>query len=279
MDAEPWYNRPVPSPLPRARKSLGQHFLIDPNIRDKIIRAAELSPHDTVLEIGPGTGVLTRSLARMAGRVIAVEVDRALAARLTGDLADLPNVHVVQADALSYPLDTLPKGTTVVANLPYNIATPILFRLLELRSQIARMIVMIQKEVAHRLIARPGTKAYGTLSVAVGMAADARIIFPVSPNCFRPRPKVDSAVVQIIPLVSPRLPVKDSSTFFAVVRAGFGRRRKTVANALASLDIAKNDISEALSAAGLTPSRRAETFSLEEFARLADRVFELCGPL
>ena len=266
-------------PLPRARKSLGQHFLIDPNIRDKIIRAAELTPDDAVLEIGPGRGALTRSLAQAAGQVIAVEVDKDLAEKLAADLSSLPNVRVIHADMLAYSLDSLPRDAKVVANLPYNIATPILFRLLEQRSRIDRMVVMVQKEVALRLVAKAGTKAYGPLSVAIGFAADVRILFNVSPNCFRPRPKVNSAVVELRPLAAPRVHVKDEAAFFAVVRAGFGRRRKTIANALAALNISKPVLAEALASSGLDPGRRAETFSLEEFARLSDRLFELSGPL
>ena len=181
--------------LPPPNKRLGQNFLIDPNIVRKIVALAELSPNDHVLEIGPGRGILTEALSRAAGRVTAIEVDSRLHAYLETKQAELPNVELICEDALVYPVEALPMGTIVVANLPYYISTPLLFRLLDQRGRFPRMVLMLQDEVADRLVAKPGGTDYGVLSVMAQYAADITKAFRVSLQCFRPRPEVASAVV------------------------------------------------------------------------------------
>lgn len=258
------------------KKSLGQHFLTDPNILRKIVDAARLSSADTVLEIGPGRGDLTQHLARAAGCVFAVEFDRRLLPSLQSDLGDLGNVHLVRGDALTFPLHRLPFGSAAVANLPYNVATAILMRLVEERARFSRLVLMFQKEVADRITASPGTKDYGSLTLAVRYVMDAEILFKIPPGAFSPPPKVDSAVVRLVPLPAPRVKVRDERFLFSVIRAAFGQRRKTLRNALRSIADA-----EALSAAGkdadIDLARRGETLSLDEFARLADFLFERTG--
>ncbi|OGW61324.1 MAG: hypothetical protein A2V83_00360 [Nitrospirae bacterium RBG_16_64_22] len=255
------------------KKSLGQHFLTDPNILRKIVDAARLSTSDTVLEIGPGRGDLTRHIARAAGTVFAVEFDRRLIPSLQSDLGGLTNVHLVRGDALTFPFHRLPAGTAAVANLPYNVAVPILMRLVEERARFSRLVLMFQKEVADRITASPGTKDYGSLTLAVQYAMDAEILFKIAPGAFSPPPKVDSAVVRLAPLSAPRVKVRNERFLFSVIRAAFGQRRKTLRNALRSIADA-----DSLSAGGkhadIDLSRRGETLSLDEFARLADFLFE-----
>lgn len=258
------------------KKSLGQHFLTDPNILRKIVDAASLSPRDTVLEIGPGRGDLTQHLARAAGAVFAVEFDRRLLPSLQSDLGDLGNVHLVRGDALTFPLHRLPPGTAVVANLPYNVATAILMRLVEERAHFSRLVLMFQKEVADRITASPGTKDYGSLTLAVRYAMDAEILFKIPPGAFSPPPKVDSAVVRLVPLPAPRVNVRDERFLFSLIRAAFGQRRKTLRNALRSIADAEA-LSAAENACGIDLARRGETLSLDEFARLSVFLFERTG--
>ncbi|MBI1864783.1 MAG: ribosomal RNA small subunit methyltransferase A, partial [Nitrospirae bacterium] len=251
-------------------------FLTDPNVLRRIVAAARPSKTDTVLEIGPGRGDLTRHLAQAAGRVFAVELDRRLIPSLQSDLGELPNVHLVRGDALTFPFHRLPPGTAAVANLPYNVATPILMRLVEERARFSRLVLMFQKEVADRIAASPGTKSYGSLTLAVRYAMDAEILFKIAPGAFSPPPKVDSAVVQLIPLRSPRVAARNESFLFAVIRAAFGQRRKTLRNALRSIAGAEA-LSAAENACRIDLARRGETLSLEEFARLTDFLFERTG--
>lgn len=256
----------------RPRKRWGQHFLCDPAVARRIVATAELDPGSVALEIGPGLGALTDELAARAGRLYLVEVDRALAERLAARFADDPRVRIVAGDVLSMPLeDVVPEpAATVVANLPYNIAMPIVFRLLDARAHFPRAVLMLQREVAQRLAAAPGTAAYGVASVLVQAFADVRIAFGVSRRSFLPRPDVDSAVVDVRWTAAPRADVGDVALFRAVVRAAFGQRRKMLRNALAGLAAERAvDLAAAFATAEIAPSARAETLDLAAFARLA----------
>ena len=260
----------MPLSLPPPRKRLGQHFLVDPNITRKIIALAAIRSEDIVLEIGPGRGVLTRPLCTAAKRVIALELDPKLEAYLAEALADCRNLDLRLGDALEFSYETLPQGTVVVANLPYYVSTPLLFALLEARQRIDRMVLMLQTEVARRLVAKPATNDYGILSVLVQYAAEASLAFQVSASCFRPRPDVGSAVVNLVMRRHRPVQVKDEALFARVVRAAFAHRRKTLLNSLRDEGLSSEQVARALTRLGIGPSRRAETLTLEEFANLAD---------
>jgi len=252
------------------KKRLGQHFLIDQNIVRKIVAAAALRPHEAVLEIGPGRGILTRALCGQARRVFAIEVDRSLGAVLEEALAGSSNVEVHFGDALDYPYERLAPGTVVVANLPYNVSSPLLFRLLNAHLLIDRMVLMLQTEVARRLVAGPGTKDYGILSVLTQYRAVPSIGFHVSAGCFRPRPAVSSTVVVLPMRREPAVSVADEPLFIRTVRASFAHRRKTLANSLRDEGFSSEQIMPALKAAGIEPARRAESLVIAEFAALAN---------
>lgn len=258
---------PLPPP---ARKNLGQHFLVDPNIVRKIVALADLRPDETVFEIGPGRGILTRSLCASAARVVAVELDVQLGGYLQETLRDCANLDLRLGDALAFPYDTLPERTVVVANLPYYASTPLLFTLLEAKQRIDRMVLMLQTEVARRLVAQPDTDDYGILSVLTQYAAETKLAFPVSANCFRPRPDVGSSVVSLKLKRQPEWAVQDEARFVRTVRASFAHRRKTLANSLQDEGLAQAVIAPALAQAGIEPKRRAETLTLREFAALAE---------
>lgn len=255
----------------KARKGLGQHFLIDREVLEAIVSAAELKPSDVVLEIGPGLGILTGELAQKAGRVIAVELDDKLAALLKQTLASLDNVTIINDDVLKIaPQDLLEKqtgpGYKVVANLPYYITSPVLRHFLEASAKPQTMIVMVQKEVAEAISAKPGDMSL--LSVSVQYYAEPKIISLVPAQCFYPAPKVDSAIVKIDVYPKPKVAV-DEAGFFAVVRAGFAAPRKQIANSLAQgLDRAKAEVLPLLKEAGIAQQRRAETLTIEEWAGL-----------
>ena len=256
----------------RPRKRWGQHFLCDPAVARRIVETAELGSRSVALEIGPGLGALTDELAARAGRLYLVEVDPALANRLAARFAGEPRVHVVAGDVLSMPLEEVVSepAVTVVANLPYNIAMPILFRLLDARARFPRAVVMLQREMAQRLAAAPGTAAYGVASVLVQAFAHVRIAFGVSRRSFLPRPDVDSAVVDVRWSAAARADVGDVTLFRAVVRAAFGQRRKMLRNALAALATERAiDLAAAFATANIAPTARAETLDLAAFARLA----------
>jgi 16S rRNA (adenine1518-N6/adenine1519-N6)-dimethyltransferase len=256
--------------FPPAQKRLGQHFLIDPNIVRKILSLAALHPDETVLEIGPGRGILTRALCQQARHVIAVELDARLRDPLEQELADCRSLELRFGDALKFPYETLPVGAVVVANLPYYLSTPLLFRLLAVRERLARMVLMLQREVADRLVAPPGSRDYGIVSVLVSYYAEVAIGFHVSSSCFRPRPDVDSTVVTLRPRLQQVVRVDDEAAFMKTVRAAFAHRRKTVSNSLRDEGLAVDMIVQGLAAARLDPSRRAETLTLAEFAALAN---------
>lgn len=261
----------------RCRKRLGQNFLIDSNIISKILAGAELSPQDTVVEIGPGLGTLTKEMARLAATVLAVEIDRDLLPVLEETLGETKNVNVIHGDALKVNFDNLVaenaghcRAYKIIANLPYYITTPLLMHLLENKFNFSITVVMVQEEVARRMVARPGTKDYGSLSVAIQFYTYPELVCKVSPNVFIPRPEVGSAVVKLTRRKTPAVRVRDENHFFSIVRAAFGKRRKTMLNALsgASLGPAREQWQEIIKAAGLSPSMRGETLGLEEFASL-----------
>ncbi|HWI40354.1 MAG TPA: 16S rRNA (adenine(1518)-N(6)/adenine(1519)-N(6))-dimethyltransferase RsmA [Verrucomicrobiae bacterium] len=260
--------------LPRPKKMFGQNFLTDRNVLARIVSASGAGPADRVLEIGPGRGALTNLLAQAAGRVVAVEVDRELAALLRAEFFSLPKVEILEADVLEVDLRELLQGEgppwKVVANLPYNISTPALFRLLEAREVLADMTLMLQKEVGARLAASPGTAEYGILSVLFGLHYDISLAFVVKPGAFFPRPKVDSAVIRFLPLQKPREEVGDEELFRRLVKAAFGQRRKTLWNCLKGAGLAPEEkLRGVLEACGIDPGRRGETLSIAEFAALS----------
>ena len=262
------------------KKSLGQHFLVDERVLDRIIDAAELDGSTGVLEIGPGMGALTERLADRAGWVLAVEIDGRLIPILRELFVDRPRVTVVHGDALQVDLKALmdrhlgsAERFSVVANLPYYATSPILMRLLEERLPLDRIVVMIQKEVAERIMAEPGTKEYGSLSVAVRYFAEVFRVCGVPRNCFVPRPQVDSAVIGLRIRREPLVSVRNEPLFFRMVRAAFSQRRKTLANALSSSLFGgkrKAELENLLKEIGLDPNRRGETLTLEEFAQVSD---------
>ncbi len=253
-----------------AKKHLGQNFLYDPSILTRIIDVAELSPDDTVVEIGPGPGRLTRMLAEVVQKVIAVELDQDLYERLRAELIGYRNIELIHGDALKYSYEGIGRFK-VVANIPYYITTPIIFRLLEARKNLETMTLTVQKEVAERIAASPGGKDYGVLSIMVQYHARPEMKFIIPKEAFRPEPKVDSAVLHIRLLERPSVPVRDEKMFFRVVRTAFSQRRKTLSNSLKGFGA---DIKELLTAAGIDPGRRPETLRLEEFAVLADTLLK-----
>ncbi len=265
------------TPAPPPRKSLGQHFLIDPNIVRKILAVAAVRPEETVLEIGPGRGMLTRALCAAARAVIAVEVDPKLVAYLAEALADCRNLDLRSGDAREFPYHSLPEGTVVVANLPYYLSTPLLFALLDASERLDRVVVMLQTEVARRLVAKPGSRDYGVLSVLVQAVGEPTLAFRVSASCFRPKPDVESAVVHLTIPASPSLFIKDRSRFVQTVRAAFAHRRKTLANSLTHQGYSADLVGRALKSAGIDGGRRAETLTLVEFASLADAIGHTAG--
>lgn len=257
---------------PAAIKRLGQNFLIDPNIVRKIVALAELGPNDSVLEIGPGRGILTEALCRTAGRVTTVEVDPRLHAYLSERQSEFPNLSLVLDDAMAYPLESLPVGTLVVANLPYYLSTPLLFRLLDQRDRFPRMALMLQNEVADRLVAKPGSKDYGVLSVMAQYAADITKAFRVSAQCFRPRPEVGSAVVLLRSKERRELNPDEEPKLAALVKAAFAHRRKTLVNSLRNEGYDQRLVAGALESLNVSPAARAETLSVSQFIELTSLI-------
>jgi len=259
-------------------RALGQHFLRDDHVAERIVGLVAPTPRDLVVEIGPGRGALTERLAASAGRLLALEIDPALAMRLRARFAEAPGVEILEADARSFDYARVrerlpdPAGRVLaVGNLPYSVGKPILMALVEAGPAIGEMCLMLQKEVAERIAAPPGSKVYGSLSVLTQIACSVRLAFTVPPGAFSPPPQVDSAVVHLRALPAPPVRVADVARFRTVVRAAFGQRRKSLANALAAgLGVAAVRARTIADAAGIDPARRAETLSLAEFARLAD---------
>ena len=254
---------------------MGQNFLTDGNIIRKIVAAAEVTADDNVLEIGPGRGALTAVLAGQAGKLLAVEFDRELAAMLRSRFAEHPSVRIHEQDILKVDFKELLEGESykLVANLPYNISTPVLFRLLAERQRFSRAVVMLQKEVGLRLAARADTADYGLLSVLFRQWFEIRSEFIVPPGCFYPVPKVDSVVITLLPSPCSTVQVNNQLLFEKVVRASFAMRRKTLWNCLKSAELATAEqLEEALADCGIDRKRRGETLTIEEFALLANRL-------
>ena len=259
-------------------KSMGQNFLIERWVPQDIAEAAMLDEGCGVLEIGPGIGPLTVQLSRRAGKVVAVELDRSLLPVLEETLGELPNVSVLPGDILKLDLNevverSFPSLTPVVcANLPYNITTPVLSALLDC-GKFARITVMIQREVAQRICAAPGSSDYGAFSIYCQYHADCELLFEVPPSCFLPAPKVTSAVLRMTPRQQPPVPVQDEAMFFRVVKASFAMRRKTLVNGLAAaFPFEKQQLAEVLTACGLPVNIRGERLSIAQFAQLSDRI-------
>jgi 16S rRNA (adenine1518-N6/adenine1519-N6)-dimethyltransferase len=255
--------------LLRPKKKLSQNFLSDPSILERIVDTSGLGPEETVVEIGPGPGTLTRMLATRAGRVIAIEIDRDLYAERAREFAGHQRVTVVEGDALKYPFESIEGRFRVVANIPYHITTPIMFRLLDHREKLLSMTLTVQKELARRVVAGPGTKDYGVLSVMVQYHGVASYAFTIPRGAFWPRPKVDSACLHVDVTPEPTVGVGSHSGLKRVVRAAFSQRRKTLRN---SLGVLVDDAAGLLEFLGIDPGRRAETLSIEDFARIADAV-------
>ncbi|WP_285756086.1 16S rRNA (adenine(1518)-N(6)/adenine(1519)-N(6))-dimethyltransferase RsmA [Parageobacillus sp. G301] len=263
------------------KKSLGQNFLIDTNILRKIVDFAELSDETGAIEIGPGIGALTEQLARRAKKVVAFEIDQRLLPILEDTLSPYRNVHIIHQDVLKADIHRVISeeftGMTdimVVANLPYYVTTPIIMKLLTDRLPIRGMVVMLQKEVADRLAAKPGTKDYGSLSIAIQYYTEAETVMTVPRTVFIPQPNVDSAVIRLIKRKQPPVKVEDEAFFFQVVRASFAQRRKTILNNLVNNlpngKAMKEQIERVLTETDIDPRRRGETLTMEEFAALSN---------
>jgi 16S rRNA (adenine1518-N6/adenine1519-N6)-dimethyltransferase len=268
------------------KKSLGQNFLIDTNILKKIVEFARLTEDTGAIEIGPGIGALTEQLARSSKKVVAFEIDQRLLPILAETLSPYPNVKVIHQDVLKADVKEVIEaefsGTDdimVVANLPYYVTTPIIMKLLEEKISIRGIVVMLQKEVADRISAKPGTKDYGSLSIAIQYYTKAETVMIVPKTVFVPQPNVDSAVIRLTKREKPAVDVKDEAFFFQVTKSSFAQRRKTLLNNLTSQlpdgKQKKEEIIQALNESGIDPARRGETLSLEEFGRLSDRLYPL----
>jgi 16S rRNA (adenine1518-N6/adenine1519-N6)-dimethyltransferase len=250
--------------LPRPKKRFGQHFLTDRHYLGRIVGTIDPKPGDALVEIGPGSGLMTAELAPRVERLHVIEIDRELAAALrTAFAPDRVTVH--EADVLEFDFTALPSPLRVVGNLPYNVSSPILFRMVEIAERLADCVFMLQKEVVDRMVAEPGTADYGRLSVMLQYRFAIAMAFKVPPGAFTPAPKVDSAVVRMAPLSADRLRARDEQRFAGIVAAAFGQRRKTLRNATRSLVP-----EEAFVRAGIDPGRRGETLSVAEFAALSD---------
>jgi 16S rRNA (adenine1518-N6/adenine1519-N6)-dimethyltransferase len=266
----------------RMTKSLGQNFLIDQSILDKIIEGSELTKDDYVLEIGPGMGSMTQKLCESAGKVVAVEIDKNLLPVLKVTLEEYDNVTIINHDILKLDLKKVfeehfgDKKVKVIANLPYYITTPIIMKLLEDKLNLQSITIMVQKEVGDRIKAAPGGKEYGALSVAVQYYARPSQVLLVPPHSFIPQPEVDSIVLKLDILTNPAVEVESESLFFRVVKASFGQRRKTLLNALTAgnLGLTKEQLRDVLKSVDVEENRRGETLSLQEFANIANKLYK-----
>lgn len=263
------------------QKKYGQNFIGDPALLERIATVCDWQPGDRALEIGPGAGTLTRAIAREAEEVLAIEIDRRLAPLLEETLADCANVHLVFTDALKADLDALMRDTLgwdgrykLIANLPYYITTPLIMHVLEDSEKVSELVIMVQKEVGERLCAAPGSKAYGAVTVMVQYAATVARAFDVGRHAFVPAPEVDSTILHLIPYEKRPIQAQNDTVLRRVVKAAFSQRRKTLRNSLSSLGCDKVLIKQALEAAGIEDSRRAETLSVAEFVALADAFYE-----
>ncbi|KUO52865.1 MAG: hypothetical protein APF76_14660 [Desulfitibacter sp. BRH_c19] len=260
----------------KPKKRMGQNFLIDNNIIQKIIREADVNGAN-VVEIGPGIGSLTVGLAQVAKKVIAIELDKKLIPALEETVGQYPNVEIINEDALSVDFDAIMKERgieeeySIVANLPYYITTPIIMYLLESGFKVDKLIFMIQKEVAARMVAKPATKDYGALTLGVQYHTEVSQVAKIPPTVFIPKPKVDSAVIKLVKRTKPLVDVKDERFLFQIIKAGFGKRRKTLLNSLSNspLGLTREAITEACLISDISPQKRMEELSLQEIANLA----------
>lgn len=264
------------------QKKFGQNFLIDSNILEKIIDAAQVTQEDCVLEIGPGIGTMTRYLAERAKKVVAVEIDKNLIPILQDTLMDRPNVTLIHSDILKVDINRIVVEENggcpikVVANLPYYITTPIIMALFENHIAIQNITIMVQKEVADRMQAGPGSKDYGALSLAVQYYAKPEVITKVPASCFMPKPNVDSTVIRLTKYEKPPVEVKSEAYLFAIIRASFNQRRKTLVNGLVNagkLGVSKEKVTEVLGHMGLSPMIRGEALNLEQFTELSNALY------
>jgi 16S rRNA (adenine1518-N6/adenine1519-N6)-dimethyltransferase len=261
----------------RPKKKLGQNFLVDRDLQERIVEAAESGPQETIIEIGPGLGILTRALCQTAGLVLAIEIDTTLFGILRKELAGFSNLSLVQADVLTFDFGAWARekgvagGVKVVANLPYYISTSLLFHLLRSRHLFSLLVLMVQKEVGERILAQPGSKQYGSLSIALQLYAEPKIWTSAPQEAFYPSPQVDSVVLKILIRQKPRVEVGNESLFRSVVRAAFAQRRKMLGNALPGQicsGMPKDVWDRVFLDAELSQKRRGETLSIEEFATL-----------
>jgi 16S rRNA (adenine1518-N6/adenine1519-N6)-dimethyltransferase len=250
------------------RKPYGQHFLFDTSILNRIIDCSNVSVEDTVVEIGPGLGTLTRLLAKRAKKVIAIEIDRKLTEKIKQSLSNLSNVELVTANALKFPYENIEGTFKIVSNIPYYITTPLLFKLLKFRDKIPCMTLLMQKEVAQRIIANPGNKDYGVLSITSQLYTEPELKFSIPKGAFSPPPKVDSAVLYFTVFSAPRYKTKDEELLIKVVKRAFSQRRKTISNSLSTF----KGIMEALKKSGVNPKARPETLSIMDFIRIANNL-------
>lgn len=262
----------------RFSKNLGQNFLMDQSVLDDIVQASEISEEDSVIEIGPGVGTLTRELLQRAKCVSAIELDDNLIPILNNELGNFDNFNLIHADAMKFDFNKLTGGSKkvkIVANLPYYITTPIISKLLNENVMFDSFTVMVQKEVGERISSEPDCKKYGALSILVQYYCDIQVVRYVSASSFVPRPKVDSIVLKLIKRDSPKVELKDKKLFFKLVSLSFNMRRKTLWNALKPLGILKEDIERAFIEAGIDPRRRGETLSIFEFSKLSDCIYKV----
>lgn len=249
----------------RARKRFGQHFLVDPGVIAAIIEAIRPCDDETIVEIGPGQGALTQSLARVAGKLHAIELDRDLAARMRIEYASQENVQIHEADALTFDFGSLGTSIRIVGNLPYNISTPLLFYLLQFKEQIIDMHFMLQKEVVDRMAAEPGSKTYGRLSIMLGCQFDVEALFDVDRNAFDPPPEVTSAVARLVPLPTGTYEIHNEERFANLVTQAFNQRRKTIRNSLRNfVDV------ETLEFVGIDPGLRPEAICIADYVQLSN---------
>ena len=259
-------------------KSLGQNFLIDESVLTDIVEGAEVNDEDLVIETGPGVGSLTAKLLCKAKKVVSIELDNDLIPILSQELGDNPNFTLIHNDALKVDFNEIigdEQSVKLVANLPYYVTTPIIVKLLKEKYNFKSLTIMIQKEVAERMAAEPGNKDYGALSLLVQYYCNTKIVRRVAPSCFIPRPKVDSIVIRLDKLSEPRVNVKDEKLMFDIIRNSFNMRRKTLWNGIKFLGLPKENLELAFEKAGIDPKRRGETLSLEEFAKLADEIYNI----
>jgi 16S rRNA (adenine1518-N6/adenine1519-N6)-dimethyltransferase len=262
----------------RPLKRLGQSFLADGNITAKIVTISDIKRDDIVVEIGSGLGIMTAVIAREAKKVIALEIDKYMVDILREELKNLSNVEIVQTDVLKYDFSSAcpeypPEKLKVIGNIPYNISSQILFHLIKFRDYISSMVLMFQKEVAERIIAPPGTKKYGILSVIISMYTKPSLVMTVPGSCFYPKPDVDSSVLKMIVRERPMFDLRDADFFLKLVKTAFSKRRKTLLNNLKDLDLlnlSEKDIAEIIKLSGIDSNRRSETLTIEEFAKLSN---------